>query len=387
MEKIYMNENKSQKKSNIDFSVILSFAVAIFAVFSLVACGFSGISYAAPVTGEKLTFYKGMNDSGEQLFVSGETADKKSFRVPLYYSDPEFKNAIFCIEHANQNVATGTEYTKGEAITDYGLLYLLNNSFVNDVTIVPNGNRFVEAWVTQVAIWIYLADTDSANPKNALTQADRDIIKNVTKITVNDGVLGTNDKEVGAGFYDKYVGKLVEEAKKASNLKKISVSKADETLSKTSDGKYYQTSVITVVGEPSSDLINYDINITGIDGCIVVDENGKTLEPTGVAPGTKFYVRVPVDKVTEKTQTLNIGVNGNFKSLAGNEYNAVGDFQKIVSVTGSTTTVSNGTSMEIIGAPDTGMTTAQTIYFIGLVVLLCGVGIVYANAKPVNAKQ
>ena len=32
--------------------------------------------------------------------------------------------------------------------------------------------------------------------------------------------------------------------------------------------------------------------------------------------------------------------------------------------------------------PDTGMTTAQTIYFIGLIILLSGVGIIYATAKP-----
>ena len=37
-------------------------------------------------------------------------------------------------------------------------------------------------------------------------------------------------------------------------------------------------------------------------------------------------------------------------------------------------------------ADDTGMSKAQTIYFIGLIVLLCGVGIVYANAKPVESK-
>ena len=32
--------------------------------------------------------------------------------------------------------------------------------------------------------------------------------------------------------------------------------------------------------------------------------------------------------------------------------------------------------------PDTGMGVAQTIYFMGLILLLSGVGIVYANAKP-----
>ena len=31
--------------------------------------------------------------------------------------------------------------------------------------------------------------------------------------------------------------------------------------------------------------------------------------------------------------------------------------------------------------PDTGMSSAQSIYFIGLVILLCGIGIIYANTK------
>ena len=46
-----------------------------------------------------------------------------------------------------------------------------------------------------------------------------------------------------------------------------------------------------------------------------------------------------------------------------------------------------GIDFDIVGVPDTGMNAAQTIYFIGLIVLLCGVGIVYANTKPVESKQ
>ena len=40
MEKIYMEENKN-RKSVIDGSVVLSFVVAAFAIFSLVAVGFN----------------------------------------------------------------------------------------------------------------------------------------------------------------------------------------------------------------------------------------------------------------------------------------------------------------------------------------------------------
>ena len=46
-----------------------------------------------------------------------------------------------------------------------------------------------------------------------------------------------------------------------------------------------------------------------------------------------------------------------------------------------------GDAFNIVGSPDTGMNAAQTIYFIGLIVLLCGLGIVYANTKPVESKQ
>lgn len=379
------NQNSKKRKSVVDVSVVLSFVIAIFAVFSLVACGFDQISYAAPVTGDKLTFYKGEID-GNQVFVDGLSADKaKIFRVPLYYSDAEMKNAIFCIEHANENTVTGTIYNKGNVISDYGLLYLLNNSFVNDKTIVSGGNKYAEAWVTQVAIWVYLAEVDSSNAANAITAAELDAIKSVTQIRVSAITDDSADINFGTtNLYTAYVRPLVDAAKAANNLKKLTVEKADDNLVKTSDGKFYQTSVITVVGNPSSDMTGYDVSLTGIDGAIAVDEAGKELAATNVPAGTKFFVRIPVDKVTEKAQTLQINVKGHFNTLTGHEYNAVGDFQKIVSVTGATTDVAGGTSIEVVGAPDTGMTAAQTIYFIGLVVLLCGVGIIYANAKPVE---
>ena len=74
--------------------------------------------------------------------------------------------------------------------------------------------------------------------------------------------------------------------------------------------------------------------------------------------------------------------------LEGNYYTAnSGEYQKVVTVTGTTKHFSNGVSFEVAPSPNTGVNKAQTIYFIGLVVLLCGIGIVYANAKPSESKQ
>ena len=93
------------------------------------------------------------------------------------------------------------------------------------------------------------------------------------------------------------------------------------------------------------------------------------------------------EKVTKNVQKVVVSVAGNFTTLEGKYYNAAGDFQKVVSVKTGEKSISRGTEVEFIGTDDTGMNTVQTIYFIGLIVLLCGVGIVYANAKPVQVKQ
>lgn len=390
MEKIYMEENSRKRKSLIDFSVVLSFAVAFFAIFSLVAMGFDRVSYAAPVTDENMTFYEGMSSDSRPISVVGKSADGQRFSVPLYYSDSSYTNPVFCIEHKAE-VKNGIAYTRKDSIDDYGLLYLLNNSFVNEKNIIKGTtNKYAEAWATQVAIWVYLYETDASNPMNAIDANELSAIKAATGISVvdSDNIGNENDLEYGVSIYDTYIRPLIDKAKSSSSLKRIVITKEDGEMQQTSDGKFYQTPLITVVGEPSSDFINYDINLSGIDGAIAVDENGENLELTNVSSNQKFYVRIPSDKVTETAQTLQIGVTGHFNTLSGHQYHATsGQYQKVVSVTGDTTNVSDALSIEVVGAPDTGMNTAQTIYFIGLVVLLCGVGIVYANAKPVEARQ
>ena len=79
MEKIYMEENKN-RKSVIDGSVVLSFVVAAFAIFSLVAVGFNQISYAAvphSPTEDTFTFYA----TGEKITPSSLSKSFASFNL------------------------------------------------------------------------------------------------------------------------------------------------------------------------------------------------------------------------------------------------------------------------------------------------------------------
>lgn len=397
MEKIYMEESKKKKRSVFDFSVVLSFAVAIFAVFSLIAVGFNKTSYAAPVTGDSFTFHTGKSTGDRPLQVTGwqiNASDEKisgtDFTVSLYYSDASYTNPVYCIEANNTDIDDNIVYNKESKIEDYGLLYLLSKSNANGNSIITNSNsnKYIEAWATQVAIWVYMSEKYPENNMHKLNATKLSNIKSAKYFTVqsSDNINSQYDVIFNENVYTKYIEPLVKEALNVNSIRQVTVSKDEGEIAKTSDGKFYQTTLITVMGNPASDFINYDINLTGIDGAIAVDENGNTLENKNVSAGQKFYVRIPADKVTESVQTLNIGVTGHFNVLTGYIYSS-GAKQKVVSVYGGVEDASSGLPIEIVGAPDTKMNKVQTIYFIGLVVLLCGVGIIYANAKPVEVEQ
>ena len=392
------NNEKKGKRGVVNASVVLSFAVAIFAIFSLAMAGLSmtqktGVSYAAP-TALPNSFTFNLRDGGRDIYGTDTNSTGQSFfNVPMYVADNDNDNPIFCVEH-NTEVNNAESYSVGDDIEDYGLLYLLNNSFANEVNVtnVTGANSvYVESWVTQVAIWMYLYETDptatQATSKNYISPEDINIIKNVNKLTVYDAShMGSLDAYQGEKLYPKYVKPLVDKAKLATDVAYLTVSKASDDISISEDKKFYYSSLITVIGDPSDSLKRYTVSLTGIDGAKVVDENFEELG-SPIARGTKFYVRIPADKVTKEVQKVVITVDGVFGTLEGKYYNAAGAYQKVVSVKAGEKTISKGTEVEFVGTDDTGMTTVQTIYFIGLIVLLCGIGIVYANAKPVQVKQ
>lgn len=388
------NNNKKGKKSVVNASVVLSFAVAIFAIFSIAMAGLSmnqksGISYAAPTTlPDNFTF--NLLEGGTDIVGTDGTSN---FSAPMYVANNDESNPVFCVEH-NTNVNDGESYTSGEEIVDYGLLYLLNNSYANGIKITKlsgENAKYVEGWITQVAIWMYLYETDptatQSTSKNYIVPEDVETIKNAVKLTkFNADRSESVEVYKGQNLYTAFIKPLVDKAKTASDVAILNVSKASDEISMSEDKKFYFSALITVTGDPSSALKNYTISLNGIEGAKAVDEDGNELTGT-VTPGTKFYVRIPAEKVTKNVQKVVVSVDGKFDTLEGKYYNAAGDFQRVVSVKTGEKTISKGTEVEFVGTDDTGMNTVQTIYFIGLIVLLCGVGIVYANAKPVQVKQ
>ena len=400
MEKIYMEESKKQRKSVVDFSVVLSFGVAIFAIFSLAMFGIvsnqgTGVSYAA-VTSDTFT----LKDT--PVFVYNNSSRQYNANFELYFANTldDYNNIVFCVERA-KDIVSDSSYTKtttartdkSDVIADQGLLYLLGlGSTEAKLDALTDYDKKVDAVTLQWAIWLYLSEkysddvyqlrknVSTGNSLDDATVMNSDTVylgfdsSDPTQISAYTGLTGANGK----------IKKLVEEAK-AAKIPTVTVNVSDEQLAKTDDGAYYQSGAISVVGDPSSNFESYEVTYdTSIEGLVTVGEDGKEVDTKNMEVGKKFYIRIPADKVTKETQTIKLNAKGKFNGQTGFYY-ATSDenLQRMASTEPGY--VSGGAELAVVG--NTGMNTAQTIYFIGLIVLLCGVGIVYANAKPVESKQ
>ena len=412
MEKIYMNNQKNQKQSffqqlfNSKGSVVLTIAIACIGIMGLVAFGFNQISFAAgDKTGASLSDKFVSAHGGSDIRVIGASTimghENSVFPVDGFFAnlDDGSQIPIFCIEY-NIDFVANKEYVKGQEITDQGLIYLMSQLYPNKMLVDQSGTELderVQVWLTQTAIWTYLYET--GDPNNSKFVDKVDLVRNATYIYDSEmetivEVLGGNTLFGSFGIND-----LINQAKqyRQNPFTTLSVNKKSESVAITNDNKFYQSDEVSVVGSTSSPLINsfesYSVTINNApEGTVIVKQDGTTYtadELKNMAPTSKFYVRVPVDKVTEDLKKVEISVLGNFKMYGAHAYTAE-TYQKVANVGLLNKSQSVPLNIQLDYTPavgDTGMSVAQIVYFIGLIVLLTGVGIIYVNAKPAEIKQ
>lgn len=385
-----MRLSQRRRKERINVGVLFSFVFSMLAVLSLSLYGIvnvqqSKVSYAAPTSvldNDSFTFYV-RPDVDLRVY---QTSLADSFRVPMYYADSSYTIPVYCVEE-QAPVDSNVTYNKNNSIVDYGLLYLLNNTAVNGVKVLPNGvsNAYTETAVTQLAIWLYQHEVGAEN--STISDTDLNIIKNSQVIRYVEN--GTTEQNISVpNLYTTYIQPLVAKARSASSVKELEIVKENDDL--VLNGDWYSTSLIGV-NSNSDGFLSYDVSVNGIEGVRVVDAQGNEMTTTELPLDKKFKVLIPKASVTTTSQNLSIGVKGKFNGLDGKYYTGVSRtgsaLQKVVTVTGNIVYVEKGTSIEVVGAPDTAKNAIQILYFIGLIILLSGVGIIYANAKPVQVKQ
>lgn len=407
MEKIYMNNdnNNNKKKQSVVSQVLkapmskkLSVSMVLVAFFSFLAIGVSNVSYAAP---EPITEDLGNSFTtasvGTEIFGEGGSTVFPVFMYSTITGIP-----VFCLER-NVPFQANKTFQKSEQITDQGLLYVMANTYPHKVFKTATGTEFpkeVQTWITQAAVWDYLFTIGaSQNTANASEIAN---MKAAHKLywETSDGsnkfcdINGCYDLEGQAvstvPFYTAYVSPIVEAAKKATGMDaNFEVRKANEEISITEDEKYYQSSLITATNSSPDNFVGYSVTVDGPKGTILVDESGNEIKNLENMSVDRFYIRVPVNQVTEESKSVRVSATAKFRGYDGYYYKSEGA-QTISSVFTAEVPVSKGVELALNytpEVPDTSMTVAQSVYFIGLIVLLCGVGIIYANARPKQTEQ
>lgn len=400
MEKIYMENNKKQStfqqvvKSQL--SKKLSAFMVLVSFFSFLLIGVTNVSYAAVAPIPEDT---GLGDSFVTSAPGTEVVSNSGFPIMMYSTTTGIP--IFCLER-DVEYKGGTTMTKGERITDQGLLYVMAHTFPHEKFKDSNGKEFpeeVQTWLTQATIWQYLYETGAENNMvGSGNVANIDNIKTAVSLSWEGNVLGCRMDGCDAGassqetFYDARIAPIVANAKQADVTTNgtIDISISNQEMSITSDEKYYQTALVTITKSDPANFVSNSLKVeiqSAPDGTILIDENGQEIQDYNNIE--KFYVRIPVQSVTEENKSVLLHVEGTYRGYDGYKYTAEGA-QTVSTV--FTTDVKAFDDLDIPinytpEVPDTSMSIAQSVYFIGLIVLLCGVGIIYANAKPRQKQQ
>lgn len=420
------NQNKSPKKKRSllsSTSIMMSFVLAFVAIVSVAAFGFTQVSYAIPAVAETF-FQNNITTVPEDDAHSVKGATTGSPMVPLHRATVNGATKyVYCVE-SDVNIADNVAYQKGGKITeDKGLLFLLTYLASGSYEIVDGNNAAVaevpKGWIVQTAIWVYLHETGAANNTGTLTNTDgsttayfNDAAVTKTRaettlfvqssstdpVFVQAGGIYANCKlkDSGLAAADATINGLIAKAKRikagtdAWNNFDLKVTPKSKTISITDDGNYYQSDIVTVNG--STGIQGYQINTTGLPaGTKFYKADGTELtDVTNLANGTQFVVRIPKDSITNENKNVTVSVTGAFTGKTAYYYTYRDattnvESQKIALVGDVTQHISVGTDIPFDYTPpteDTGITAAQSVYFIGLVILLAGVGIIYANIKP-----
>ena len=391
MEKIYMHDNQNQKvrRARKRGSSVTTVLVAIVAVAALIVVGFGQISFAIPEEGVTLGNEFTSATPDNNTIVYGQNS---KFGVNSLLTDKG--QHVFCIER-DVDYEGNLKYVKSERVLDSGLLYVMSNVYPNK-KIMDGENELpvgVQVWLSQSAVWIYAATSGYKNN----TEMTKEVVEGIlyeTELYGKDGtvLISLSEDEEYQSLYDKYgLLELLIEAKKLGTApsNSLDVTKKSEGVSMTSDGKYYQTGFVDVVGTVLSESIGsfngFELKLNKApEGTMVVDKDGKEItDLTNLQPGTKFAFKVPVDKVKEENKKMEVSVLGSFDSYAADIYVAEGS-QTVTSVSKINNNLSVPLDLELNYAPtvpNTALNNSATLYIIGLILLLSGLGIFYTSAK------
>ena len=268
----------------------------------------------------------------------------------------------YCTQSAKITPSNVVEKLSKEA--DGGITYILENGYPKkNIT----GNENYDYYITQTAIWWYLDEvTGSSNLSESFKTDGQDEFS-----------------------LRPYIVKLVNDAKanKGGSASSIVLNPTSTGLALSADGKYFETTI-----EPKF------TNITGTYNAIASNSKVTITDSNNISKNTfnvneSFKIRITNGSYDPSTYTVTVTA----KDIYSKAYEYVSDNSAIQSVVvlqpvedeikaslelAMQPTCENGgltDGCEIAVIPDTGTNTS--LYIVGIIVLVSGLGLVLYNAK------
>lgn len=339
-------------------------------------------------------------------FSKGVTNVTGKTNYPFYAEDSTGTYQLYCSDRNNGNFTGAYTLTKDKRL-DYGFTHILvkqDSIYTNDTYTRKFQNNqapaaadssfnaisktMVNTWITQMAIWGYQGSISSSELNDGLLaykafSGDRTLEYELFSDAAFTSVLSAK------ALWDTYVVSEINGAKEL-NAK----SPYDATMTMKVDGDWTK---INGTNSVKSGLISASISSgnTGTysltfdnapQGTKVYTEDGKEVTDLKSIPvSSKIYLVVPK---SDKKEDYKFSVNASSTLTYDAAYqyvDKVGGHQPSILVGPESKDLS--ASIEMTLAPDTALSVSNSIYFLGFLILISGVFVIYANVKTKEVSE
>ena len=376
-----------------------SFAVLVGAFFT-VKCDVVSAATTVASNGLPDTITRG---EASYVFSKGVNEVTGKSNYPFYAEDSTGTYQLYCSDRNNGNF-TGTYTLNKDKRLDYGLAYFLtkqdkyissaytrkfaNSQYINgDDSANAVATTLMNTWITQMGIWGYQGTISSDELTDGLL-AYKQAGDNSSEYEEY------SDAAFTSGFYAKATGdKYVDsEIKAAQELNSNSPYDATMSIGVNGDWSKIQgtsdvKSGLIYVSISSGSTGTYSLTLDNApEGTKVYTEDGNEVTDLKSIPvSSKIYLVVPK---SDKKEDYKFSVNAS-STLT---YDAA--YQYVDKTTGHQPSILVGpeskdlsASIEMTLAPDTALSVSNSIYFLGFLILISGVFVIYANVKTKEVSE
>lgn len=377
--------------------------LVVLAVAFVLAVGLKSVNVNAATTyAETLpeTVTRNAMSSNYRIMQPGFNITDGKTNAIIEFLSNDSNYLLYCSDRNNPNIDNAVTLTKGNQM-DYKIAYVLTHGYnkqylmedgFNEVleqgsssgteTAQARGKDMVNLWITQAAIW---------NLQNSFTSTE--LNNEPIRYTLSD--IGYYRLTSGSGNLSsaklwQYVEALVDGANNSKDPSTATLSVTGDTNWTKSDN-ISKSGLITVASSNDlAKLATYSISLENApEGTKIYTEDGTDItdNSSDIAANKKIYITIDNSKI-DKTKEYNFKINATGNIIYDAAYQYVDNSNQCNGVACQPSVLVGPTTKNIAGAldfkivPDTASSLSKTIYYIGFIILLSGVGIIYANIRP-----